>query len=160
MTKFLRNILAALLIFSNSSVFATEPLSDEFIYDGREGVIFSIKYYGMALPKSEKLRKLKIEGLDCSAMGGPVGKFKYINGKLWLTGLYRCEGDIELNSVYPELPNPAPATWISGNYKARLDWLCENNRGYYIYKTELQLVIDKGIVTSVVEKNFDKSACN
>jgi len=160
MIHFFRNTSVVLFIFWASNAFSTQPLIDDFIYGDREGIIFPTECCWMDLPKSQKLLELRIEGQNCSAMGGPVGKFKYANGRLWLTGLRRCGGSIELNSVFPELSNPALAVWLNGNFYAKLDWLCRNEQNLYVYKTELTLEVEKGVVISLIEKHYDKSTCN
>lgn len=160
MIHFFRSTSVVLFIFWASHAFSTQPLVDDFMYGDRKGSIFPTECCWMDLPESEQLRGLKQEGQACSAMGGPVGKFKYENGSLWLTGLRSCGGSHALNSVFPELSNPALAVWLNGSFQARLDWLCRTKHNQYVYKTELKLEVEKGVVVSMIEKHYDKSTCN
>ena len=159
MIHFFRTTSVVLCIFWASPAFSTQPLIDDFIYGDRKGIILPPKCCWMDLPKSDELRGLQMEGQACSAIGGPVGKFKYENGSLWLTGLRSCGEYHELNSVFPDLSNPTLAAWLNGTFKAKLDWLCRNIHNQYVYKTELKLEVEKGVVISISEKHYDKSTC-
>jgi hypothetical protein len=158
----MRNILQAAIFFMILCVasfgYATEPLSDRLIVGDRTGVLLPSKCCWVELPETERLRDIR-RAESCSAIGGPVGQYKYEAGRLWLTELYRCGGPIPLAEVYPELKNPAVAVWLNGTYHAKLDWLCRNSEKGYIYRTELTLIVERGAVTSVNEENFDQSAC-
>jgi hypothetical protein len=150
-------LLLALLLSSQLSS-ATEPLHDHLVFGNRSGVIFPPKCCWVDLPKTERLQAMR-KAERCSAIGGPVGQFKYEAGQLWLTGLYRCGGPVPLKDVYPDFDNPALAVWLSGTFHARLDWLCRDKQGRFVYGTELTLTVERGTVTAVSEANYDKSSC-
>ncbi|MBH9579754.1 hypothetical protein I7X39_22935 [Inhella sp. 1Y17] len=137
---------------------ATEPLHDQLVIDSKAGQIFPEKCCWLELPDSEELRSAR-RAESCSAIGGPVGQFKLLDDKIWLTGLYRCGGGIPLKSIFPNLPDPALADWLSGTFTARIDYLCRNQVGAPIYKREINLVIQRGVVRSRGEKINDESLC-
>lgn len=139
---------------------ATEPLHDQLVYDGSKGYIFPAKKCcWLGLPASEVLTAMRREE-NCSAIGGPVGVYRYQNDKLWLVGLYKCSGTVPLEKVFPNLKSPAVAEWLSGDYSARLDWICVGENGFSgIFARELSLKVEKGAVVSMSEQRYDKSRC-
>jgi len=141
-----------------SSVFASEPLHDRLIIGESEGIIFPEKCCWLDLPKSKKLRELKFKQ-RCSAIGGPVGIFTLADGKLWLTGLRVCGGEISLNEVYPDRSSNTFANWLNGKFYAYMDFLCRISKSKKIYKTELELNVEKGVVISKRVISNDESAC-
>ncbi len=149
-------LLALTLLLPVAS--ATEPLHDQLMIDSYRGQIFPEKCCWVDLPESELLRKARLSE-RCSAIGGPVGQFRLAEDKIWLTGLYRCGGELPLKSVFPNLPDPALADWLTGKFIARLDYLCRNQTGAPVYRREISLVIERGVVKSRVEKANDESLC-
>lgn len=108
-----RILLFCLLLFSAQSVMATQPLIDQLTSEGYKGIIFPEDCCWLKKPKSRKLTKLARES-SCSAIGGPVSNIKLENDQLFLTGLYKCGGDISLSEVYPKFGEQELATWLSG----------------------------------------------
>ena len=147
------------ILFTTQGAIATEPLHDKLIYQGHTGNIFSLKSSWLKKPKSKELTEIIRNMGFCSAIGGPVSKLKLENNKLYLTSLYKCGGDIELSEVYPKLTTPALATWLTGTYLVNLNYLCRNNKGRFVYRVELSLKVNKGIVSSIKTINNDKSTC-
>ena len=141
-----------------SSVFATEPLHDRLIIGESEGIIFPEKCCWLDLPKSKKLSELNLKQ-RCSAIGGPVGIFTLADGKLWLTGLRVCGGEISLSEVYPNLSDNIFANWLNGKFNAYMDFLCRNSKSKKIYKTELEFYVEKGVVISKKEISNDERVC-
>jgi hypothetical protein len=133
---------------------------DRLTVGDRTGILLPASCCWIALPASSRLRALRIaEARGCSAIGGPVGRFAYEGGKLWLTGLERCGGLMPLQEVYPELGERAVADWLSGTFHAKLDWLCSTGDRGSIFGSELTLTVEYGVVIDLVEKKFDKSSC-
>lgn len=111
--------LATALLAAGPS-YATEPLHDQLTHGTSSGYIFPATCCWLDLPPSEALFALK-RAERCSAIGGPVGSYRYQDDKLWLVELRRCSGAIPLNQVFPDLESPALAVWLSGDFTARLD---------------------------------------
>ena len=158
MNKMLVLITVCFVFGFISNAFATEPLYDRLIIGESEGIIIPEKCCWLDLPKSKKLRELKFKQ-RCSAIGGPVGIFTLADGKLWLTGLRVCGGEISLNEVYPDRSDNIFANWLNGKFNAYMDFLCRNSKSKIIYKTELELYVEKGIVISKKLISNDESVC-
>ncbi|MCL2591337.1 MAG: hypothetical protein FWD67_10810 [Betaproteobacteria bacterium] len=120
--------------------------------DGQEGYIFPEKCCWLGLPGNERLAAvLDEEWMNCSAIGGVVGRFRIADGKIWLAGLYKCGGDIPLKDIYPEMDSPAHATWLSGVFYAKVDGHMCNVWPIYRdqYRITYRLELKDGIVTSM-----------
>jgi hypothetical protein len=137
---------------------ATEPLIDQYADGARIGRIFPSSCCYVELPDNERIWKVRRKEFGCSAIGGPVGRFRLEDGKLWLTGLMKCSGDIPLQEIYPDMKSPAFAEWLSGTFKTVLDYRCYAN-GQTIYAATQELVVEKGVVRSLKETANDVSAC-
>ena len=138
---------------------ATEPLHDQYTDGGRRGHIFPSACCWVDLPSNDKIREIRRKEIGCSAIGGPVGEFKREDGKLWLTGLMKCGGHVDLQTVFPDMPGPVVATWLSGTFRTRLDYLCYASDGKSVYAVGQELLVDKGVVVSEKEIRQDRSAC-
>lgn len=138
---------------------ATEPLHDELTFGERSGYIFPAQCCWLALPESEALTAMR-RAERCSAIGGPVGRYRYADDKIWLVGLRRCGGPVPLNDVFPELETPAHAVWLSGEFRAKLDWLCRAKDNSSVFAVELALRIERGNVVSTKTQRHDRSACD
>jgi len=134
-------------------------LHDFVTIDGQDGQIFPEKCCLIELPKSEGLSAARnIE--NCSAIGGPVGRFRIADGKIWLVGLFRCAGDIPLEDIYPEMENPAHATWLSGVFYAAINFMCRKPNSFgSLYRTTFRLEIEKGVISNMQRKENDEAAC-
>jgi hypothetical protein len=139
--------------------FATEPLLDQYVAGGLTGHIFPSECCWMKLPQSKRLTEMKKAEWGCSAIGGPVGTFKLDAEKLWLTGLLKCSGLVDLHEVYPELESPTLADWLSGTFSAQLGFLCHDKNGQPVYSVKQVLTVEQGVVRSLAETRDDISAC-
>ena len=148
---------AACLVAGAAS--ATEPLQDRIWYHSRAGTAQHPGKGPLALPPSERLRAIAMAE-SCSAMGGPRGVYKYMSGKLWLVGLYRCTGAVGLREVYPDMLTPPVAHWVSGAVLARLGpRICTSVEGVPIFETEVTFTVKNGVVQAIIEKAGDASEC-
>jgi len=139
---------------------ATEPLHDQYVVGAERGWIFPSECCWMKLPSSERLIALKKAEVGCSAIGGPVGKFKLDSGKLWLTGLLTCGGEISLLDVFPDLESPALASWLTGTFKTQIGFLCYDSSAGPIYSLRQVLTVELGVVTALSDTKNDTSACS
>lgn len=139
--------------------FATEPLHDQYDADGLTGRIFPSECCWLQLPASTRLSEMKKAEQGCSAIGGPVGTFKLDGGKLWLTGLYKCGGPVDLHEVYPDRESPVLADWLNGTFKTQLGFVCYDKQMRQVYQLEQVLTVEGGVVRDVVETSNDVSAC-
>jgi hypothetical protein len=132
----------------------------DFYADGvRSGRIFPAPCCHVELPSNERIWEIRRRDFhNCSAVGGPVGMFRREGGKLWLTGLFKCSGEIPLKEMYPELDGPVVADWLTGTFKTALDSQCHAG-GQTIYAVAQELIVEKGVVKSVTETPGDVSAC-
>ena len=106
-------LLAGLALLALPASHASEPLSDRVQIDGLEGPLHDAERGWVALPRSERLRAIALTD-RCSAIGGPRGKFKVAQGRLWLYGFNRCGGDLSLSEIYPGSRAPILANWVTG----------------------------------------------
>ncbi len=156
------SLVFIVFLLSTQSMSATEPLHDTLSYQGQTGNIFPEKCCWLKKPESKELRALEIKIMEqgrCSAIGGPVSQLKLEDKKLFLTGLYKCGGDIPLSDVYPAFTKPALAVWLSGTFHSNLKYLCHNKKGRMVFETEMTLVVEKGLVIKNTKKINDKSSC-
>lgn len=158
MNRLLQSAILLVVVWLTPWASATEPLYDRLTVDSETGLIFPEKCCWLELPDSEQLRSAR-RAETCSAMGGPVGQFMLLEGKIWLAGLYRCGGAIPLKSMFPDLPDPAMAEWLSGKFMVRVGYLCRNRAGATVYKREIGLMVQRGLVKSRDEKVNDDSSC-
>ena len=138
---------------------ATEPLVSPVHIGEHHGVIYPEKCCSMDLPRTEKLREMRL-AQSCTAIGGPVGEFKIADRKVWLTSLRTCDGDIPLHDVYPEMSEPVVATWLDGNFAAKLGYQCTINGYQRIYQHSVRMVVEKGIVTEFQLEAGDDEGCD
>jgi hypothetical protein len=137
---------------------ATVPLFDRLEVEGQSAMLRDVKGGWLPLPRSERLQEL-VRAERCSAIGGPRGKYRISDGKLWLVGLFRCGGNITLESVYGGTGEPMLAEWISGDLVSdRGKPLCIR-RGFFappIYERRMMFRVDRGVVTDLrQESNAD-----
>jgi hypothetical protein len=153
-------LLALLCIWPAMPASATEPLTDRYIHGANKGFIFPKECCWMPLPESARLLEAKVKGgMQCTAIGGPVGIFEQRSGKLWLTGFATCSGKLPLRDIYPELDSPALAQWLSGTFKTRIGLPCHALGGRPVFALEQELTVSEGVVTAVTERHLDWSAC-
>lgn len=154
-----RIIFATLSLLAIGPAGATRPLFDQYSDGEHTGNIFPDKCCHLELPEDKRIRELRRQQIgNCSAAGGPVGVFRREDGKLWLTGLAECRGEIRLRRLYPDLEGPVVATWLSGTFTAHLDQCY--GAGVQLKPAVTQtLVVEQGVVKSVVETLNDVSDC-
>ena len=150
-------IVAAISVLGTCA-WATEPLHDGLVYGDKTGPIFPTECCWLKLPDSPALTAMRRDE-NCSAIGGPVGEYRYQDGKLWLIELRRCGGTVPIREVFPDLPSPAVAVWLTGDYIAKLNWLCRDKENRGVYELELHLHVAQGNVVSVSEQRRDRSDC-
>jgi hypothetical protein len=138
---------------------ATQPLLNQYTDGVRTGHIFPSGCCWVEIPSNERIKEIRRREIGCSAVGGPVGIFKLEAGKLWLTGLFKCSGEIPMQEVYPDMKSPAFAEWLTGSFRTRLDFQCVVRGGQEVYAVTQELTVDKGVVQSVKETRNDTSAC-
>jgi hypothetical protein len=157
MRKILFIVLYLLFVAPSS---ATQPLLNQYTDGVRTGHIFPSGCCWVEIPANERIKEIRRREIGCSAVGGPVGMFKLEAGKLWLTGLFKCSGEVPLQEVYPDMKSPAFAEWLTGTFKTRLDFKCVAPGGDpYIYAVTQELIVEKGVVQSVKETQNDLTAC-
>ena len=155
----LRFFFGALSVLAIGDARATQPLFDQYTDGHRTGYIFPAECCYVELPDDRRIRKLRFQRMgSCSAVGGPVGVFRREGGKLWLTSMADCSGEIALKSLYTHLEGPVVATWLSGTFTAHLDQ-CYGEGLQPRYAVTYTLTVEKGVVTSVAEKRNDASDC-
>jgi len=157
----LRILVIGLFLGASAICSATEPLVDLLTVDGQQGPFFPDKCCWVDLPRTERLRAAKMAEM-CSAIGGPVGNFRLADGKIWLDGLRRCGGNMPLEEVYPELDQPAFASWLNGMFTAKSGFVCHSrHNGFleYFYRTTLRLRVENGVVTNLQRQENDLVAC-
>ena len=153
-------LLAAASLFAvPMTALATEPLHDRLTVGSETGVIFPDPCCWIDLPESERLREARRQERGCTAIGGPVGEYRLEGDRLWLVGLRTCGGTPPLQSIYPDLPDPAPADLVNGKVRARLGWLCRGEDGIFVYRRDLTLQIERGRVVSTEEETFNETGC-
>lgn len=145
--------IAAALLLASLPSYATKPLMDLIEYDGRATIVWPDDKPWLDLPRNERLAELQ-RGQRCSAIGGPRAKWRLADDQLWLVGLFKCGGDIPLESVYGGNGEPILATWITGNlitHKGKL--LCRDFFGVGVFETTIVLRIENGVLKQAIESS-------
>jgi len=154
-----RLLLAMLCLIAAGAAHATPALFDRYTDGEQTGQIFAEKCCYLDLPEDRRMRELRRQRLgSCSAAGAPVGVFRREQGKLWLTALAECGGEIPLETHYQGLQGPVVATWLSGTFKAYVGH-CYTTAAQHKYAVTQVLVIEQGVVKSVNEIHNDISDC-
>jgi len=136
-----------LLALLSGAALATEPLFDRVDIEGQSGRLRDNARGWLDLPESEQLRKMA-RAESCTAIGGPRGTFKVADGALWLTGLHRCGGDVELSSVYPSMSRPVVATWVTGKLTAEFgNVVCWSKAGPPVFQRVANITVEAGKIT-------------
>lgn len=158
MNQRLSSLALGLLASMPALCLATEPLRNPFRVGAHEGFIYPARCCWVDLPESPKLKAL-MHAQQCTAGGGPVGRFEVTDGRIWLTGLRTCSGDIPLRDVYPEMRAPVVATWLEGSFGGSLDYQCSANAFKNIYRYAVRITVSKGVVTHLQMKSTGAHAC-
>jgi hypothetical protein len=149
--KVTRGIAGTLLLFVSVACFATPPLMDRVQYENETTTLWEQVKPWPDLPRSEKLQELR-RSERCSAIGGPRGIWHIVDSRLWLTGLFRCGGDVPLESVYGGTGEPIFAEWITATMLThRGRRLCGSSYGRTVYEKTLTMKVEKGVVKEVTE---------
>lgn len=153
-------LIAGIGLLAATTAHATEPLRDLVVIDGRNATLAPPECCWVKMPESAKLRAMrKAEMLSgCTAIGGPVGTFELRDRQLLLRNLRTCSGDIPLRDVFPNLPAPAPATWLTGTFNAHLGYVCMKD-GLAVPEKEIVMSVVAGKVVNSTETEHDKTAC-
>ena len=155
----MQTVALAIALGIPASCSATEPLHDILFIDGHDGPFFPEKCCWVDLPRTEKLIAARRQE-NCSAIGGPVGRFRIADGKVWLVGLRRCGGDMPLKEIFPELGNPAFAKWLNGAFRAEVNHMCLSPFSFgSLYRTTFRLEIKDGVVTDMQRQENDEADC-
>ena len=144
-------ILALFLI--SGAAYATPPLRDSLEFQSQITPMFPSTGSWLELPASAKLEEMRRAEEGCSAIGGPVGRWRVIDNRLWLSSLSRCRGDVELSAVYGGSNEPILAVWVSAElitFGGKP--LCVGPYFTFWEKT-IKLKVEQGVVKSVVETN-------
>jgi hypothetical protein len=138
------------LLISLSS-HASGRLWDLIEYNGPSTIVIPEGGLRLDLPVSEKLKEIHREN-RCTA-GGPTGKWRIEDNRLWLIGLRSCDGDIPLQNIYGGNGKPILATWVTRKLfiaKGRL--LCfDRGFGEGISETTVMLRVKEGLLIEVSE---------
>lgn len=153
--------LGPLLMILAAAAQATQPQTDLIQIGDQSGWFIPEECCWVDLPRTERLQAAR-RAESCSAIGGPVGRFELRGDQVWLTGLRRCGDEhVPLAVIYPELPDPAPADWLTGRFSARLDRLCTKEGGVTpVFRTVHDLVIENGRVVEMQTETHDGSECH
>jgi len=138
-----------------TTAMATDPLHDTIIIDGETRQLSS---GGDALPRTQRLIAARI-AQRCNAPGGPVGRYRLAEGRIWLIGLRSCGADLPVREIYPEFDDPTPALWLNGVLLARWDFLCPSRRHTgNEYRFELRLEVKDAVVTAMQQQQTNNQA--
>lgn len=155
-----RIVFVVLSLIAAAPSSATRPLFDQYTDGVHTGNIFPSKGSYVELPHNERIWEMRRREMqNCSAVGGPVGMFKLEAGKLWLTGLAKCGGELALQEIYPDIAIPTVAKWLTGTFKTILDFQCYDAGVQPVYAVSQELIVKKGAVQSVTETRHDITAC-
>lgn len=126
---------------------ATLPLMDTVEYQGQTTVVA-----WLAFPQNDAIQEIRREE-RCSAIGAPRATWRIVDDRLWLTGLFKCGGDISLKSVYGGSGEPMLAEWISGPLETyRGKQLCSSEMGWPgIHERTLVFHVERGVVMKISE---------
>ena len=127
---------------------ATRPLMDVVQHAGLYGEILPEACCWMPLPPSPALVEARL-AQQCSALGGPVGRFALEDGQLWLQGLHTCGGEVALSTIYPQMSGPVQADWVSGRFTLDLGPGCLDADGLPQPSLRWRVVLAQGRVTAM-----------
>lgn len=145
-------------LFHNAT--ATEPLLDAIDIGDEHGIFMPDQCCWIKLPETQRLRDAK-RAQRCTAVGGPVGRFRLEGDKLFLVGLRQCSGDVPLHDIYPDLTDPAPASWLNGTFHVlSIDHGCRPGRGANTPRETITLSVKDGIVTSMNRRFNENEQCS
>jgi hypothetical protein len=152
-----RHVCQALIFLTPwfaSSLLATTPLFDQVDVAGQNGDLFQKGQGWLDLPPSDSLQRYRREA-NCSAIGGPRGEYRVVDGRLWLYGLYPCRGKIALADVYIDQHQPMFSDWITGDLVAIVGNVsCPIWRGTHKnYHNEISIRVERGSIKMMQGKS-------
>lgn len=151
--------VAALSLGLLHAAMATEPLLDTIEIGNEHGLFMPEQCCWIKLPDTPRLREAK-RAQRCTAVGGPVGRFRLEGDRLLLVGLRVCSGDIPLHAVYPDLAGPTPASWLNGTFHVLVNRTCTSGKGVDSHRDTMTLSVKDGIVTTMSRKRDKDAQCN
>jgi len=154
----MRWLLISALLLAPAWGQATEPLRDILHIEGQSGPFAPEECCWVDLPRTERLIAAK-RAQRCSAIGGPVGRFQLWEDRIWLIGLYRCGGDMQLDEIYPEMEGPTLASWLNGQFSVRLELMCFTEGAMPVFRTTHSFVVEHGEVVETQTETHDGSDC-
>lgn len=88
----------------------------------------------------------------CNAIGQVRGRWRIVEGKLWLAGVVECADNIELQATFGGNGNPIFADWITANLiTERGKWLCEPRHGLPgVQEVKIVFEVERGVVRNVI----------
>ena len=145
-------LVAIWLLLLAGTCCATSPLMDQLEYEGEWNVVTPRGRPWLELLENEKTQEIRRQA-RCSAIGGPRAKWRVSDGRLWLVGLFRCGGDIKLETVYGGNGEPILADWITADLVTqRGKTLCRPQYGGAgILETSIFIKVERGVVTHIVQ---------
>ena len=151
----LHRIIAVGLFAFSSTCSATLPLRDIVEFEGAVSGLSVVDGQWLQLLENEKTREIRRRA-GCTAIGAPRGRWRVIENRLWLTGLFKCGEDIKLEAVYGGDGSPIFADWITADLVTeRGTLLCMPRLGHrgvqeqrIIFKVERGRVRDVSLVSN------------
>ena len=110
--QFFRHVICACCVFLSTLCWATPPVPNLLYFENEWSAVTSEGNPWLELIENEKTREIRLSE-HCSAIGGPSGRWRVQDGRLWLVGLLRCGGNVPLESVYGGSGDPIFAEWIN-----------------------------------------------
>lgn len=150
----LHRLVAVLLLLLAGTCRATAPLMDQLEYEGQWNIVTPEGRPWLELLENEKTQEIRRQE-RCSAIGAPRAKWKVSDGRLWLVGLFRCGGNIKLETVYGGNGEPIFAAWITADvFTQRGRTLCRPRYGGAgILETTIFIKVERGVVTNIAQVN-------
>lgn len=159
MKLLLQLVLGMFLLALVESGHATEPLYSQLEIEGMRGLIYPEGKTWVSLPRNEAMRQARRLHMLCSAIGGPVGRFRIEQDRLWLVGLETCSGEMPVSDIYPGMQLPQLAHWLSGNFVGKVGRNCITRDHRTAFETTLHFTVDEGQVTEVGRQLWDPTVC-
>ncbi|MBK9236290.1 MAG: hypothetical protein IPO19_09675 [Rhodoferax sp.] len=140
---------------------ATPPLMDQLEYESESTSVSVRSGTWMTLPRSQRVNELRLaEVTRCSAIGGPVGRWRIRENRLWLVGLHTCGEKHSLESVYGISGDAVFADWITADLVThRGKALCGDSYIGIVWERDVTLKIEIGVLKEVVEVSNANHPC-